>query len=235
MATTTAFGEYLDRLGGTSVLRAIHMLLNGIAATAGIFLIIMGTSSLLDMFKTFGGTSLPVTSIVLGTLVVLISLVGIVGSVKRSQYMFGTYSGLLTLLVLVQLVVLLVIWLRPYDVEARFSDVWEGLYKNDPDSIKFIEKDLKCCGFESPVDMAVPANCSVKKHYGFSDGCVGPLRFQWKQRRHALLWAGFTMVGAQIVALVMGAELGRRYRNARDGYHRVPGHAEGSPLLRANA
>ncbi|KAJ2641899.1 hypothetical protein GGF44_001917, partial [Coemansia sp. RSA 1694] len=118
MAATSTFGEYLDRLGGTSVLRVIHMALNGIAAVAGIFLVVVGTSSLLSMFKTFGGTSLPVSSIILGTLVVLISLVGIVSSVKRSQYMFGTYSGLLTLLVLVQLVVLLVIWLRPYDVEG---------------------------------------------------------------------------------------------------------------------
>ncbi|KAJ2581925.1 hypothetical protein GGH95_001820 [Coemansia sp. RSA 1836] len=235
MAATSTFGEYLDRLGGTSVLRVIHMALNGIAAVAGIFLVVVGTSSLLSMFKTFGGTSLPVSSIILGTLVVLISLVGIVSSVKRSQYMFGTYSGLLTLLVLVQLVVLLVIWLRPYDVEGRFSDVWEGLYKNDPDSLRAIEKDLKCCGFKSPVDMAVPDNCATKKHYGFSDGCVDPLRFQWRHRRSAILWAGFTMVGAQIIALVMGAELGRRYRNAREGYHRVPGRAEGSPLLRANA
>ncbi|KAJ2738657.1 hypothetical protein GGI20_006239 [Coemansia sp. BCRC 34301] len=234
MATTT-FGEYLDRLGGTSVLRVIHMTMNGIAAAAGIFLVIMGTAGLLDMFKSFGGRSLPVSSIVLGTLVVLISLVGIVSSVKRSQYMFGTYSGLLTVLVLVQLVALLVLWLRPYDLETRFSDVWEGLYKNDPGSIKTIERDLKCCGFKSPVDMAVPANCATKKHYGFSDGCVGPLTFQWTHRRSAALWAGFTMVGAQVVALVMGAELGRRYRSARDGYHRVPGHAEGSPLLRANA
>ncbi|KAJ2862466.1 hypothetical protein GGH94_004256 [Coemansia aciculifera] len=234
MATTT-FGEYLDRLGGTSVLRVIHMTMNGIAAVAGTFLVIMGTTSLLDMFKTFGGTSLPIFSIILGSLVVLISLVGIVSSIKRSQYMFGTYSGLLTLLVLFQLVVLLVIWLRPYDVESRFTDVWERLYKNDPDSIRYIEKDLKCCGFESPVDMAVPDNCATKKHYGFSTGCITPLQFQWHHRRNAALWAGFTMVGAQIIALVMGAELGRRYRDVRQGYQRVPGRAEGSPLLRANA
>ncbi|KAJ2017443.1 hypothetical protein GGI01_002628 [Coemansia sp. RSA 376] len=233
MATTT-FGEYLDRLGGTSVLRVIHMTMNGIAAVAGTFLVIMGTTSLLDMFKTFGGKSIPIASIVLGSLVVLISLVGIVSSIKRSQYMFGTYSGLLTLLVLFQLVVLLVIWLRPYDVDSRLSDVWEKLYNNDPDSIRSIEKDLKCCGFESPVDMAVPDNCATKKHYGFSTGCLEPLKFQWHHRSSAVLWAGFTMIIAQIVALVMGAELGRRYRDVRQGYQRVPGR-EGSPLLRANA
>ncbi|KAJ2057255.1 hypothetical protein GGI17_005750 [Coemansia sp. S146] len=229
MATTT-FGEYLDRLGGTSVLRVIHMTMNGIAAVAGTFLIIMGTTSLLDMFKTFGGTSLPIFSIILGSLVVIISLVGIISSIKRSQYMFGTYSGLLTLLVLFQLVVLLVIWLRPYDVESRFTDVWERLYKNDPDSIRYIEKDLKCCGFESPVDMAVPDNCATKKHYGFSTGCITPLQFQWHHRRNAALWAGFTMVGAQIIALVMGAELGRRYRDVRQGYQRGAGGALGALL-----
>ncbi|KAJ2693470.1 hypothetical protein H4218_006025 [Coemansia sp. IMI 209128] len=231
----TTFGEYLDRLGGTSVLRVTHMTLNGIAAVAGMFLIIVGTASLLDMFEAFGGASLPISSLVLGSLVVLISLVGIVSSVKRSQYMFGAYSGLLTLLVLVQLVVLLAIWLRPYDIESRFSDVWEKLYKNDPDTLRLIEKDLKCCGFQSPVDMAVPANCATKKHYGFSAGCIKPLEIQWHYRRSAALWAGFTMVGAQIVALAMGAELGRRYRDIRQGYQRVSGHVEGSPLLRANA
>ncbi|KAJ2006315.1 hypothetical protein GGI04_000689 [Coemansia thaxteri] len=233
MAPTT-FGEYLDRIGGTSMLRIVHMVLNGIAAAAGVFLIVMGVTNLFDMFKIFGGASLPISSIVLGSLVVLITTVGIVGSIKRSQQMFGTYSGLLTLLVLVQLVVLLVLWLRPHDVEARFSDVWEGLYKNDQDTIRSIEKDLKCCGFQSPVDMAVPDNCATKKHYGFSVGCVGPLEYQWRQRRCSALWAGFTMVGAQIVALLMGAELGRRYRLAREGYQRVPGR-EGSPLLRTNA
>ncbi|KAJ2821276.1 hypothetical protein GGI24_004261 [Coemansia furcata] len=226
----TNFDTYLDRLSGTSALRAIHMLVNGIAGAAGLFLLVTGTLGLLDKFKTFGGTLLPLLSLSLGTLVFLVSLVGIISSVKRSQRMFATYTGLLTLLVLIQLVALLVLWLRPEDVSKRFSGVWEGLYKHDPQTLKFIERDLRCCGFQSPVDMAVPGNCATKKHYGFSTGCLAPLRAEWDHRRLAALWAGMTMVGAQIVALAMGAELGRRYRDIRQGYQRVQ---EGSPLLRA--
>ncbi|KAI9499991.1 hypothetical protein GGI25_002997 [Coemansia spiralis] len=229
------FGEYLDRLGGAGTMRVVHVVLNIVAATLGIFFLIIGTTGAFDLYKSFGGTTVPVMSIVLGGLVTMISLVGIVGSIKRSQYMFGTYSGLLAILVIVQLIALTMIWLRPGDIEDKFGNVWEGFYENDPDTIRYIERDLKCCGFKSPVDMPVPANCSLKKHYGFTVGCLKPLAQQWRAQRRTVLWAGFGMVGAQILALVLGAELGRRYMNARHGeYQRVPGERnEASPLIRA--
>ncbi|KAJ2453536.1 hypothetical protein EV183_002175 [Coemansia sp. RSA 2336] len=228
----TSFGDYLDRMGGNETMRAVHMTMNGIAGIAGIFFIITGVTSLFDVYKVFGGATMPILHIIIGSLVAFISLLGIVGSVKRSQYIFGTYSGILTLLVIVQIIGLLILWLRPFDVEERFSDVWENLYEKDQESIRYIEHDLKCCGFASPVDMPVPANCSVKKKYGYTRGCLKPLVHEWRHSRHMILWIGFAMVLAQVVSLVMGAELGRRYKRAREGYQRVAGRAEGSPLLR---
>ncbi|KAJ1725683.1 hypothetical protein LPJ53_000162 [Coemansia erecta] len=228
------FGEYLDRLSNSGVLRVTHMVLNGIAAGAGIFLLVIGTSGLFDVYKNFGGITLPLLSAVLGASVTFVSFLGIIGSIKRSQQVFGTYSALLTLLVIVQAIGLLVLWLHPEHIEDRFSDVWEKLYDDDQDTIRYIEKDLQCCGFKSPIDMAVPKNCSVKKHYGFVVGCLEPLQHQWHSKRHAMLWAGLAIIGAQVVSLLMGAELARRYKRAREGgYHQVPERTEGSPLLRA--
>ncbi|KAJ2532647.1 hypothetical protein EV175_007138 [Coemansia sp. RSA 1933] len=119
--------------------------------------------------------------------------------------------------------------LKPTDVEARFGSVWESTYENNPDELKSIEKDLKCCGFKSPVDMAVPAHCAVKKHYGFSTGCLELLEQQWHGQRSTVVWVGVAMVGAQIVSLLLGAELGRRYRSTST----EPRRTEESPLLRA--
>ncbi|KAJ1825795.1 hypothetical protein LPJ73_009168 [Coemansia sp. RSA 2703] len=229
-----SFGEYLDHLSNSKVLRATHMVLNGVAAGAGIFLLAVGASGLFDKYKVFSGTTLPLLSATLGASVAFVSFLGIAGSIKRSQHIFGTYSALLTLLVVVQVIGLLVIWLRPEHIEDRFGQAWEKLYEDDQDTIRYIEKDLQCCGFKSPIDMAVPKNCSVKKHYGFVTGCLEPLEHQWHAKRHAMLWAGLAIVGAQVVALLMGAELARRYKRARDGgYHQVPARTEGSPLLRA--
>ncbi|KAJ2724599.1 hypothetical protein GGI07_001852 [Coemansia sp. Benny D115] len=228
------FDEYLDRVSGSGTLRVIHMVLNGIAAAAGIFLLVTGVTSLFDMYRTFGGNAMPITCAILGAIVSFVSFLGIVGSIKRSQYMFGTYSALLTLLVVAQIIVLMVIWLHPEHIEDKFSNVWENLYDNDPQTIKYIEKDLRCCGFRNPADMAVPKTCAVKKNYGFTEGCLGILEEQWHGRRKAMLWAGVAIVGAQVLALLMGAELGRRYKRAREGgYQRVPAANEGSPLLRA--
>ncbi|KAJ2706414.1 hypothetical protein FB645_001559 [Coemansia sp. IMI 203386] len=230
----SGFGEYLDRLSGSGILRAIHMVINGVAAGAGIFLLVTGVTGLFDVYKTFGGMAMPLMCSVLGLLVTFVSFLGIVGSIKRNQYIFATYSALLTLLVVVQIIALLVIWLHPEHIEDRFSTAWEGLYDKDPDTIRYIEKDLKCCGFKSPTDMPVPAHCITKKHYGFTVGCLEPLEHQWHQRRTAVLWAGLAIVGAQVISLLMGAELARRYKRAREGgYHRVPERTEGSPLLRA--
>ncbi|KAJ1666644.1 hypothetical protein IW140_002597 [Coemansia sp. RSA 1813] len=235
MSVSEGFGEYLDRLAGSGAMRVVHMVMNVVAATIGIFFLIIGITGVFDTYKDFGGLALPVTAIVLGTLVTMISLIGIIGSIKRSQHLFAAYSGLLTLLVLAQLVALLVIWLKPNDIDTRFGKVWEKLYENDPDTIRYIEKDLKCCGFKSPVDMPVPAHCSVKKHYGFTTGCLDILEHQWSAQKSTILWAGFAMVGAQIVSLLLGAELGRRYMNSQNEYQRVPQPArnEGSPLLHA--
>ncbi|KAJ2615320.1 hypothetical protein H4S08_001284 [Coemansia sp. RSA 1365] len=224
--------DFLNGFNEGKWLRITHMLLNAVAATAGIFFLIAGIADLYNVYEVFGGKTLPILYILIGGLVTFISLVGIIGSAKESQYIFGTYSGLLALLVIIQIIGLMVIWLRPLDIEDKFSNVWEKLYEDDQDTIKYIEKDLKCCGFKSPVDMPVPAHCSVKKHYGFTTGCLEPLEHQWNTRRQSILWVGFAMVSAQIVALLMGAELVRRFRRTREGYQRVPGQAEGSPLLR---
>ncbi|KAJ2522781.1 hypothetical protein GGI11_001631 [Coemansia sp. RSA 2049] len=236
MVATEGFGEYLDRLAGSGTLRVVHMVMNVVAATIGIFFVIIGVTGVFDTtYKDFGGITVPITAIVLGAVVTMISLVGIIGSIKRSQQMYAAYSGLVTLVVMAELIALLVIWLKPHDVESQFEKVWQKMYDNDPGSIKHIEKDLRCCGFKSPVDMPVPANCSVKKHYGFTTGCLDMIEHQWHAQRSTILWAGFAMVGAQIVSLLLGAELGRRYMNSRNGeYQRVqPVRNEGSPLLRA--
>ncbi|KAI7826292.1 Tetraspanin family-domain-containing protein [Kickxella alabastrina] len=231
---SSGFREYLDAISGSGMLRVIHMVLNGAAAAAGIFLMVTGVAGLTDMYKTFGGIAMPLTCAILGGLVTFVAFLGVIGAIKRSEYMFGTYSALLTILVAVQVIALMIVWLRPGHIEDRFSSVWEGLYDNDQDTIRSIEKDLRCCGFKSPVDMAVPANCSVKKHYGFAVGCLEPLQHQWHARRKSMLWAGAAIVSAQVLSLVMGAELARRYKRAREGgYQRVPARNEGSPLLRA--
>lgn len=233
MPNDNTFSDYLDGVADARALRAIYMVINGIACIAALFLLIVGVTGLSDMFKEFGGTALPITSIILGCLVAVLSLVGIVGSIKRSQYVFGTYSGLLTLLVVLQLVALTTIWLRPHDIQEKFGDIWQQMYKNDRGSIKYIERDLKCCGFKNPKDRAVPKLCLTDERFGYQQGCIGPLETQWHHRREVALWAGFAMVAAQVVVLVIGTELARRYRRARQDYQQVPRRNEDDPLLRA--
>ncbi|KAJ1734048.1 hypothetical protein LPJ61_001268 [Coemansia biformis] len=230
---TTGFREYLDRLGHSGLLRAAAMLLNTVAATAAIFLVVTGIVDRVSTYSVFGGATMPVGSIVIGAVVACVSLLGIVGSAKRSQYLCGTYAGLAAVLVVLQMIALTVLWLRPYDTEDSFARAWETLYNDDPNTIRFIERDLKCCGFRSPVDMPVPATCSIKKKYGFSTGCLGPLESAWERKRESVIWAGVVMVGAQLVTLLMGAELARRYKRSREGYERLAGHAEDSALVGA--
>ncbi|KAI8323489.1 hypothetical protein GQ54DRAFT_303274 [Martensiomyces pterosporus] len=206
-----------------------------VAATIGVLLLVLGVTGLFDMFHVFGGNIIPTFAIVVGALVTVVSLVGIVGSLKQNMCLIGAHTGVLTVLVLVQAIFLVVVWLEPKDAEESFYDVWQGLYKNSPDTIRRVEKDLTCCGFRNPIDMAVPANCSINRKYGYSEGCFGALEAQWVDRRGGVLVAGITVVAVQVISLVLGAELARRFKRDQDEYRRLSENNESAALLRNEA
>ncbi|KAJ2771040.1 hypothetical protein IWQ56_001758 [Coemansia nantahalensis] len=229
----SGFGAYLDRLSSNGPLRAATMLLNTVAATAAIFLVVTGVVDLFSRYSAFSGTAGPVTGIVLGTVIAAVSLVGIVGPAKRSQHICGAYAGLAAVLVAVQLVALVALWLQPVDAEDSLARAWTKLYESDPATIRYVEQDLRCCGFRNPLDMPVPAHCSIKKKYGFAAGCLAPLQSAWEQRRTSIAWAGMVLVSAQLLALMLGVDLARRYKRSREGYQQLAGSEEADSAAQA--
>ncbi|KAJ2780093.1 hypothetical protein H4R18_003636 [Coemansia javaensis] len=202
------------------VLRGLHMGLSAAAAVPALFLACVGMVDLFGLHAWFSGMTVPALLVAAGVAVSGVALLGVAGSAKRSQHLCGMYSGLAALLVGAQALGLVIMWLWPIDPEHDFYDTWRIMYDADRVTIRRIENTLQCCGFRSPVDMPVPKHCAVKT--GFTTGCLTPLATAWEWRRHAVLVAGTVAVAAQLVALLVGVEMARRYKRQRLGYQQIP-------------
>ncbi|ORX66180.1 hypothetical protein DL89DRAFT_270371, partial [Linderina pennispora] len=181
---------------------------------------------------SFTDNTFPWLAVSLGVLVVTASAIGITGCIKESKYLIGSYTGVLALLVLLQIATVIIAWLQPEGTLVdRFRNEWQHLYVNDPKMLKRLEKANMCCGFSTPADFALPTDCSVNKKFGFTQGCLQPLLNNWNRTRGCVLAAGIILVVIQMLALSVGTEMIRRYklddRAPSDREH----NSETSPLL----
>ncbi|KAJ1931225.1 hypothetical protein EC988_009855, partial [Linderina pennispora] len=167
-----------------AVFKGLHMALNSITGLAGLCMLALGITGLTQSFKIFTDNTFPWLAVSLGVLVVTASAIGITGCIKESKYLIGSYTGVLALLVLLQIATVIIAWLQPEGTLVdRFRNEWQHLYVNDPKMLKTLEKANMCCGFSTPADFALPTDCSVNKKFGFTQGCLQPLLNNWNRTR----------------------------------------------------
>jgi len=184
---------------------------NLLFVVAGIVLISLGviTNHTFAQFGTIVKTTnltLPSTLfIVAGAIVFVIAFLGCCGAVKENHCMMMTYSVLIGLLLVVQLVAAVTAYYREDDVKGVFTQgMNEALKKYGEDNAEgeeirktwdFIQKDFKCCGSNNYTDWfgvtpfnasmpIIPESCCQEE----TAGCTADITEAGPKPRPGVLW-----------------------------------------------
>ncbi|KAF5278428.1 hypothetical protein FQA39_LY05917 [Lamprigera yunnana] len=132
----------------------------------------------------------PISIIVIGCIVLVISFFGCCGAIKESTCMLTTYAVILLILLIAQIAVGIYAFiqvkegnLEKKDVENVLHDFISEYKKNDvaKEAIDSIQKGWECCGITSftdwgteiPKSCCASSECSVVNHY--NRGCLEPV------------------------------------------------------------
>ncbi|KAJ3370997.1 hypothetical protein GGF31_003727 [Allomyces arbusculus] len=156
-----AWFSRLRRIRGTIfILKNAMLLVNVLSLLASVGLLavgIYGYSS--DSVVGIVSSNLPLSCILLGLVVAVVSLVGCFGVANEARLFIRIYFILLTLLIFGQIVLGAVAASHKEDVEYYITQAWTNAYETDQSVLRRIQKYLKCCGLHDSSEMAVPDAC----------------------------------------------------------------------------
>ena len=171
----------------------------------------------------------PILVLVLGGLLVLASVLGLYATFMENTKMLRTYFGMLSALLLVQVIVSAVAVARRQDVDLKIYDAWGRAYDHDQHLIQKLEKTYACCGFATLHDRPIPENCATDKEFGFTRPCREPLGHAARSSLKTLGWSGLWLGLLQGLVLLLTLAM---YSDLLTGERDASRLAEARHLLR---
>lgn len=176
---------------GSQIIKVILFIFNLLWLLFGIILVIVGaiiyTEKLkifVEALKDYDATKFAVFLMVIGVLTIVISFCGCCGAMQESQCLTVTYSVLLFIIIIVQVTVAIVIFvkLKEDTVKDLIKEHMEKIFEDDQhrEKVDEIQSTLKCCGTTGPdfwKSKTMPDSCCPDKKtscdeiYSFKDGC----------------------------------------------------------------
>lgn len=176
--------------------------------------------------------TLPILSIVAGSIVLLVSLVGFFAAVAEFRSYLYFYFGILLLLVIFQyLIGILALTNRGDVIEQTLDSRWQDLYDHKPRYIRDVEENYACCGLHNTTDRAWPKTYSINvtneaclQHpdFGYTQSCLGPVMEEWDDRQTKFGIGILVLATLQFLGLIPTYYLASRLPTAmdRDAYLR---------------
>ncbi|RUS21228.1 Tetraspanin family-domain-containing protein [Endogone sp. FLAS-F59071] len=172
-----------------NVFKKIVILTNFLSLVVGLILIGIGSYTFNSLRIS---QSLSLSLIALGGFITLVSFCGCWGSENEHINLLRVYVVVLILLVLCQIVIGIIAFKHRDSMDEFLDDAWDQAYRKDTKLINNVEQYFECCGFSSPMDRAVPAQCSI--NYGYVSSC--------RESLHSTFMGSFQTIG------ITGAVLG---------------------------
>jgi len=204
------------------------IVLNIIAALAGLALVAFGIFALYRSELVLYTKSIPVTLIISGLIVFLISFVGCFGAEMEDKRVLMVYFGAFLLVVLAQVIVTIYAFSNTDKLDDTLDKAWERSYDHHPKAIRTIEDEFSCCGYRNLYDRAVPANCTKSPSYGYETSCYTQLMEAYRNNQTTIGVVGGLLGFLQVVALLSTLALihhlpndGQRDRDERGEFERL--------------
>lgn len=138
----------------------------------------------------------------LSLFLILLSVLGFWGSLSGHTITMRSYLALVGIVLVIQIVMGSIALARAGQSSQLLNDAWDDAFNRHPDALSHLEHAFNCCGYASPVDRAVPADCSMHPHYGYTTGCKGPLSNSAERLLYGLGY--WLMIVAALEALAVG-------------------------------
>ncbi|EDV59740.1 protein late bloomer [Drosophila erecta] len=212
----------------TGTIKYSLFLFNALWAILGILVLILGGLGWGAMSNAYA-----IGILVLGGTILVISLFGCCGAIRKSARMLWTYVSLL--LVLLLLIVAFII-LHPKDVFKKYAlqtveNQWE-LEQTSPGSMDNIQKTYQCCGRDSAQDYldikfwndTVPSSCCkggscVNPLNLYVKGCLSQVEEAYADEATTLAYLEWGLLGLNAAILLLAIFLAIHYTNQQRRYN----------------
>ncbi|CAG9763699.1 unnamed protein product [Ceutorhynchus assimilis] len=174
-----------------AITRIILFVVNFVCLLVGVALLSIGviyivnytqvTEAIPEDYQTI--KYIPITSIVVGAIIFLISFLGCCGTLKSNIFMLTTYASILVVIFLIQVALGVFGLLKINDnndlktqVEGQMNSIFlkYNQTKNDTEAVDLIQQSLQCCGTTSSQfwpTAAIPQSCYSEDNQLFEKGC----------------------------------------------------------------
>lgn len=222
---------------GISLVKYLLFLFNLLCSICGILLIVFGIllfsniHNIDDIAEAVQTQQVPITMIVLGSVILLISFFGCCGAIRESYCMSMTYSVLLFVLMIGQLALVIYMWVQKDRYLVMMGDVVEKAWARKTrksDYMDAIQISMECCGKNSYFDYSFQGyyppscckanNCNIENVY--RRGCKQTFVDFWDKNSDVIKYAGLVVAAIEFVGFIFACCLANNIRNyrRRSGY-----------------
>ncbi|XP_037717872.1 23 kDa integral membrane protein [Drosophila subpulchrella] len=218
---------------GISMVKYILFIFNLLCSICGILLIVFGgllfskVHNIDDFAEALRTQQVPVTMIILGTIILLISWFGCCGAIRESYCMSMTYSILLFVLMIGQLALVIYIWVQKDQLLKIMGDVVEKAWAHRTrrsDYMDALQISMKCCGRNNYSDYSFqgkfPASCcdntnNCSQGTVYKRGCKDAFVDFWDGNSEIIKYSGLVIAAIEFVGFVFACCLANSIRNYR--------------------
>lgn len=216
---------------GISMVKYILFLFNLLCSICGILLIIFGAMlftnvhNVDDFSEAIQTQQVPITMIILGSIILIISFFGCCGAIRESYCMSMTYSILLFILMVAQLALVVYMWVNKEKYLRVMDDVVEKAWNRrtrKADYMDAIQISMECCGRNSYLDYSrfgtIPPSCckdpnNCNPATVFHRGCKKAFVDFWDRNSDIIKYAGLIVAAIEFVGFVFACCLANSIRN----------------------
>lgn len=200
---------------------------------AGIALITIGAIPLFRLgeieavFPENNPTILPITIVVLGSIVFIISFFGCCGAIRENQCMVSTYAFFLLVIIVLQIVLAVFAFMYTSDLAQAAYDGFTKLFNQAQGSnealiaVESIQRNLQCCGSTGPGAWGanIPDSCCQQGNQctisnSFPTGCSSTVYDLVNASGLLIAWFAVCFAGIQLVGVIFACCLANSIRNA---------------------
>ncbi|CAO0791085.1 unnamed protein product [Mucor circinelloides] len=141
--------------------------------------------------------TISIALLVLGGIITLTSFIGCFGAQLENTGFLNTYSSITAIALIVELIAMGLAYTHQLQIDTYGSKSWDFFQQQDSKFLTELEHSLKCCGYESIKDRAIPKTCAAALNVDI--GCKQAVVSYAQQWHQYITIAIIFLLGVQVI------------------------------------